>query len=257
MAPTQVDDPVIQAARDLRPLLALDRAENHGGACLTLRVIEAVGTAGLFRMSAPRDAGGLETPPHVAAAALMEIAGDDPAVAWCAMGSVPACTAAAWLDPAARQLLFADGRRNFGFAPTLAGRATPVNGGYRLTGDWPLVIGVETAGWCALNGVVIEGNHARLLGGSPDRRLFLVPAGDIEVVPAGGAGVNALATRGGCHRARVRRLFVPEELAASPRQRLQIDRPLYRIPYRALAAAMNAAICAGVLAAAVESRRPL
>ena len=168
--------PVIESAAGLRPLLREYRVHSEEHARLSPEVIEAAGAAGLFRLYAPTEVGGLEVPPHVAAAAVMEIAAEDPAVAWYAINSAPAGMAAAWLDDTARTLLFADRDRNFGFSGAPTGRATAAPGGYRLTGEWPLVTGVETAAWCALGGSVLQDDGTpRLLDGAPDQLLFLVP----------------------------------------------------------------------------------
>ena len=249
---TPHEHPVIQAAVELRPLLRAHRAHSEEQARLSPAVLEAAGGAGLFRLYAPAEVGGLEVPPHVAAAAVMEVAAEDPAVAWYATNSVPAGMAAAWLDEAARGLLFAERDRNFGLSGAATGRATPTPGGYRLSGEWPLVTGVETAAWCALSGSVVEDDDTpRMLQGSPDQRLFLVPVADMEVRPIWS---EAVAMRGtASQQIRVNDAFVPEEFAFSPTKPLRLDRPLYRIPYLTAAAAINAAVSVGVLAGAVEA----
>jgi alkylation response protein AidB-like acyl-CoA dehydrogenase len=250
MGPTSVDHRVIRAARDLGPLLALHRFQRGDQAGFAPEVVEAAGVAGLFRLCAPREVGGVEAPPHVAAAAVMEIAAEDPAVAWGVVNSMPACLAAAWLDRSACEALFAERDRNFGFSATPAGRAKPIAGGYWLSGEWPLVTGVETAAWCGLTAPVLEGDGSRLLGGTPDERLFLVPVGDVEIVRS---RVDDVAMRSASQPVRVHDAFVPEEFATTSRKPLRIDRPLYRIPYRSTLAAVNAAICVGVLAGAVDA----
>jgi len=249
MGPTSVEHRVIKAARDLRSLLALHRFRDGDQAGFAPEVFGAAGAAGLFRLCAPREVGGVEAPPHVAAAAVMEIAAEDPAVAWCVVNSMPACFSAAWLNQSACEALFAERDRNFGFSATPAGRATPVAGGYCLSGEWPLVTGVETAAWCGLTAAVLEGDGSRL-GGTPDERLFLVPVGDVEIVRR---RVEELALRSASQPVRVQDAFVPEEFATTPRKPLRIDRPLYRISYRSALAAVNAAICVGVLAGAVDA----
>ena len=193
MGARDVEHPVVAAAVELRPLLRASRAYSEDHACLSPEVLEAAGEVGLFRLFAPQEVGGLEVPPQVAAAAVMEVAAEDPAVAWYATNSAAACITSAWLDETGRELLFAEPNRNFGLSAAMTGRATPVPGGFRLSGDWPLVTGVETAGWCALNGFVHEGDEPRVVDGAPDQRLFLVPVGDVEIVPV---WADAVAMRG-------------------------------------------------------------
>jgi indole-3-acetate monooxygenase len=251
MGVIDVEHPVIAAAAELRPLLRASRTYSEDHACLSPEVLRAAGEVGLFRLYAPQEVGGLEVPPQVAAAAVMEVAAEDPAVAWYATNSIAACITSAWLDEAARELLFADPNRNFGLSAAATGRAAPVPGGFRLSGDWPLVTGVETAAWCALSGFVCEGDEPRVLDGAPDRRLFLVPVNDVEIVEI---WADAVAMRGtGSQRVRVHDAFVPEALAPSPTTPPLLDRPLYRIPFPSLGAAVNAAIAVGVLGGAVEA----
>jgi alkylation response protein AidB-like acyl-CoA dehydrogenase len=246
------EHPVVRSAVELRPLLRAHRVHSEEQARLSPEVVEAAGKAGLFRLYAPAEVGGLEVPPHVAAEAVMEVAAEDPAVAWYATNSVPAGMAAAWLDETARGLLFADRDRNFGLSGAPTGRATPAPGGYRLSGEWPLVTGVETAAWCALSGfVLIADDTPRMVDGSPDQRLFLVPVADIEVKPVWS---DAVAMRGtASQQIRVNEAFVPEEFAFTPAKALRLDRPLYRIPRLTAAAAINAAVSVGVLAGAVDA----
>ena len=119
-----------------------------------------------------------------------------------------------------------------------------------MSGEWPLVTGVETAAWCGLTAAVVEDDGPRMLGGTPDERLFLVPVGDVEIVQR---RLDDVAMRSASQPVRVQDAFVPEEFATTQRKPLRIDRPLYRIPYRSALAAVNAAICVGVLAGALDA----
>ena len=57
------------------------------------------------------------------------------------------------------------------------GKASKVEGGYRLTGKWPFSSGVDASTWNMLGGVVAADGDKKL-----DQRLFLVPSKDYEVV---------------------------------------------------------------------------
>ena len=59
-----------------------------------------------------------------------------------------------------------------------AGKATPVDGGYRLSGHWRYASGCEHCGWALLGGMVHAENAA------PDWRFFLVPRRDYQTVDA-------------------------------------------------------------------------
>ena len=54
------------------------------------------------------------------------------------------------------------------------GRATPVEGGYRVSGRWPFASGVDASSW------MLVGAMTEQPGGGPERRFFLVPRADFK-----------------------------------------------------------------------------
>ena len=57
-----------------------------------------------------------------------------------------------------------------------AGRASPVAGGYRLSGRWPFSSGVDPAAWNMLGGIVRDGGEAG------EYRMFLLPREDYTII---------------------------------------------------------------------------
>ena len=80
----------IVAARALQPLIGEKRRDGELRARLVPEVVAAAGKAGLFRLFAPREVGGLEVTPSQAFLATAEIAAADPAVSWYMVNSIPA-----------------------------------------------------------------------------------------------------------------------------------------------------------------------
>ena len=126
-----------------------------------------------------------------------------------------ACTSAAWLGMlwAAHgrfaALLPEEGQRDlWGGSPDVrisaalmppAGRAEPVEGGWRVTGTWGCVSGVECADWLLAAAPEAGGDGRRV-------RVFALPAGAAEVTDTW----DATGLRGtGSHTAAVRDVFVP------------------------------------------------
>jgi 3-hydroxy-9,10-secoandrosta-1,3,5(10)-triene-9,17-dione monooxygenase len=110
------------------------------------------------------------------------------------------------------------------------GRATPVSGGYRVTGRWPFGSGVDAADW------MIVGAFTENPGGQTGRRFFLVPKPDFRSLD----NWNAVGLAGtGSHDVEVNDVFVPEhrtvaaELLASgydaPGAKFSTS-PIYRLP---------------------------
>jgi alkylation response protein AidB-like acyl-CoA dehydrogenase len=149
-----ISHPIVTTAYELQPLIRQHLVAGEQRARLTKEVVTAVGQAGLFRLHAPREVGGLEVPPPVALAVVEAVSAADPAVGWYMGNSIPACLATAFLPEHARAELFAEPNLNFGFSAMPGGRAVPVDGGYRMSGQWPVVTGCEDAKWCALEGVM-------------------------------------------------------------------------------------------------------
>lgn len=56
------------------------------------------------------------------------------------------------------------------------GRVTPVDGGFRLSGEWAWASGVGASSWVMLGGLVPRD------GAGPENRLFLVPTSEVTVV---------------------------------------------------------------------------
>ena len=243
--------PAVAAAVGLQPLIREHLVEGEKRARLTPEVVTAVGQAGLFRMFAPREVGGLEVPPPVAFSVFEMISGADPAVAWYMGNSSPACIIAGSLPEQERAELFAEPDRHFGFSQAPTSRGIPTTGGYRVSGKWPVVTGCEDAKWCVLAGVVMDGDAPRQLNGGPDGRLFIIPTAALKITPT---WQHAAVMQGtGSNEASVQDVFVPEAFAYSPAQPPLIDRPHYRTPMPLVLYFSNAAIILGVAGAALES----
>jgi alkylation response protein AidB-like acyl-CoA dehydrogenase len=146
----------VEMAKSLYPLISEKRREGELRARLAPEVVEAVGRAGMFRLFAPVEVGGLEVTPRQAFLATAEIAAADPAVSWYMVNSIPACMAAAVVPDAERRALFAEPDRNFGFSAVALATARAAPGGYRLSGSWPVVTGCEDSRWCARMSPVVD-----------------------------------------------------------------------------------------------------
>ena len=242
--------PIIDTARDLQPLISQYLEEGERRARLAPEVVSAVGQAGLFRLFAPREVGGLEVSLPVALAAVEVVGAADPAVGWYMINSMRPSLATAHVPEAERAELFAEPDRNFGNSPLPGGKATPVEGGYLITGQWPLVTGCEDANWCGLGGMVMAGDGPRQVNGRPDIRYFFIPTADLDIEPT---WQDSAAMRGtGSNAARVREVFVPEALAIGASTPLLIDRPVFRQPPSLLFFPIGVGIAFGALESALQ-----
>ena len=242
--------PIIETARDLQPLIAKHVEEGERRARLVPEVVAAAGEAGLFRLFAPREVGGLEVSLPVALAATEIIGAADSAVGWYMINSMRPSLATARVPEPERAKLYAEPDRNFGNSPLPGGKAIPVEGGYRVSGEWPMVTGCEDSKWCGLGGMVMEGDSPRQVNGGPDIRYLFIPTAELEIEPT---WQDSAAMRGtGSNAASVKDVFVPEALAVGGSTPLLIDRPVFRQPPSLLFFPIGVAIAFGVLDNALE-----
>ncbi len=242
--------PIIETARNLQPLISKHVEEGERRARLASEVVAAAGKAGLFRLFAPREAGGLEVSLPTALAATEIIGAADSAVGWYMINSMRPSLATAYVPEPERAELYAEPDRNFGNSPLPGGKATPVEGGYLVSGQWPMVTGCEDARWCGLGGMVMDGGSPRQVNGRPDIRYLFIPTAELDIEPT---WQDAAAMRGtGSNAASVKDVFVPEALAIGASTPLLIDRPVFRQPPALLFFPIGVAIAFGVLDNALE-----
>ncbi len=132
------------------------------------------------------------------------------------------------------------------------GRATPVPGGYRVTGRWPYSSGVDPASWNML-GAIVNDEEA----GTTEPRIFLVPKSDYTVIDTW--HVIGLAGTGSKDVA-VEDIFVPTHRTlavdhmtggANPGSEVNAS-VLYRLPAISLFAFCIAGVSLGIAQGAIE-----
>lgn len=136
------------------------------------------------------------------------------------------------------------------------GRADPVDGGYRVSGQWSYVSGCVNAGWLCLDAIVFENGQPRMQPhGLPEDILFWCPAASATVIETW--DVSGLAGTG-THDVRLDGVFVPTShtaaglLAGGPGWRR--EGPVQRLPFMvALAIAQSPAVCLGIAQHAIEA----
>lgn len=226
--------------------------------------------AGLFRMLVPSRAGGLEVEPRVMLDAIETIARGDGSAGWAVMiGATTGLIAAYLPDTATHEIFVAtpDGVTGGVFHPR--GRATVVDGGYRVSGRWPLASGCQHCAWLLGGCIVFADGEPKLReNGAPEARMMIFPAGAAQIIDTW----NVSGLRGtGSHDIAVDDLFVPAErsvwFSSDPVRR---GGALYAFPVFGLLALGIAAVALGIARGAIDdllelagakvptgSRRPL
>jgi alkylation response protein AidB-like acyl-CoA dehydrogenase len=138
-------------------------------------VVHALHRQGLFGMWVPRSLRGAELGPLESLQIIEDVSYGDPSAGWVLMAAALATgTAGAYLGDAAVGELFGHGR-----LPVIAGQgtrpgtATPVGGGFRLSGSWSFASGIKHATHIHTLGVVSDTGEARI---------FVLPVGQATLV---------------------------------------------------------------------------
>jgi len=225
--------------------------------------------AGVFRMLVPRELGGLETHPATMVEVLEEIARADGSAGWVTMIGATTGLIGAYLPEVAARQIFADPDVVTGGVFHPRGRAVVTDGGYRVTGRWPLASGCEHCSWLLGGCIVFDGDQPRLRdGGAPEARMMIFPAPQAAIHDTW----NVSGLRGtGSHDIAVEDLFVPHERSVWFSTDVpQRGGPLYAFPVFGLLALGIAGVSLGIARGALDdlaalagskvatgSRRPL
>jgi alkylation response protein AidB-like acyl-CoA dehydrogenase len=148
-------DPAARA-RALIPLLQQAAARIDAARELPPDVLDAMFSAGMFRLLVPRSCGGAELEPATYVQCVEAIAMGDASAAWCMnQGSVSMMSAAYMGLDAARDAF--GGERDvlaWGYGPN--GRAVRVEGGWRVTGKWSFASGSRHSTWLGAHCLCVE-----------------------------------------------------------------------------------------------------
>lgn len=254
MISSETADPVAVAA-SLGPLIATHAAETEAGRRLARPVVDILLETGMFGLNRPVAFGGAEADPLTTFRVVEELACHDSAAAWTVAVSLQGNVFLSYYpDEGAEEVLGTDGLIMSGAAHP-PGRAEPVPGGYRLSGQWQFFSGCQDSTWwhAKANIVGTAGSDGTGSDGSPAAMYFCVPANPTCVVDTW----HTLGMRGtGSHDVRLDGVFVPTRRAAAlqpARKRSKaFSGPLYRLTVWP-AVALMAVPALGVARAAIEA----
>ena len=169
--------------------------------------IAAIKDTGLFRLWAPAKVGGWEVDPVTACRIFEEISYIYGAAGWVVQMSNAVGALARFFCDQAVEEFSDDGNNLFADAFNPPGAAIAVDGGYRLTGQFPFGSGCKHAHWFISLGVEMDGDQPRMENDLPVVHMMMFPMSDAVVVN----NWDTLGMRGtGSHDVKVEDIFVPE-----------------------------------------------
>ncbi|WGD54843.1 acyl-CoA dehydrogenase family protein [Bradyrhizobium sp. CB1650] len=224
---------MIASARALLPQLRERAARTEELRHLPPETERGLHEAGLFRMLQPRRVGGAELD-YVALIDCAELLGQaDASVAWNLANLASHHWMLGMFEPRAQDLVWSKDPDTLIASSFIfpAGRATKVEGGYRLHGSWPFSSGVASCEWNMLASIVSSDDEADGI----EYRIFLLSKSDYKILDTW--NVAGLRGTGSCD-VEVRDAFVPAhmtvavgDLAGGPTPGSKVNpNPLYTLP---------------------------
>jgi alkylation response protein AidB-like acyl-CoA dehydrogenase len=170
------DSALIRTALDLRELIESEADEIEATCTMTKPVVDAIEKTGLFRLSTPKEIGGLEADVDTVAAVCEAISFADGATGWAFTQNTITGSYLSYIDPEHAKR-FAAMRAGAGhFAPL--GFAHEEEGGYRVSGSWQFASGSGHAEYMGGGAVIMRDGAPAPMGEDGKLPLvgFFVPA---------------------------------------------------------------------------------
>jgi alkylation response protein AidB-like acyl-CoA dehydrogenase len=174
---------LLAACLALGPKISAATEEIEQGRRIPTWLVEELRNAGVFRMSMPREWGGVEADPMAQLRVIEQLAYFDASVGWCSMIGSDGGYFSGFLEPSAAREIYRDIDCVTGAGVMPLGEARIVPGGYRVSGRWPFGSGCQHSDWIAA-GCIVWGPDGPILGdnGIPETRLCMVPAKACDII---------------------------------------------------------------------------
>jgi alkylation response protein AidB-like acyl-CoA dehydrogenase len=140
---------LLDAIARIRPILEADAEANDAAETLAWPSVVALYREGLLSLKVPRELGGPEVAPHLYLELCDELSYINPSAGWCAfINSTSAALLGAFLPDTGAERVFPSGRMPIASGALIPrGVATPVDGGWRVSGQWPFASGSAHSSW--------------------------------------------------------------------------------------------------------------
>lgn len=161
------------------PVLAEEALASEELGKLTQKTYEILRDSGIMRIFQPKEYGGLEGNPVEFARLIMDLASQAPSAGWvCGVVGLHSFEFAQ-TDPRLQEEVWGKDVDTWTASPyAMFGRATKVEGGWRLTGRWPFSSGTDYCDW-AVVGVLTESEPGSGIFTEPHH--FIMPRSDYEI----------------------------------------------------------------------------
>ena len=177
LRPADPESESLRKAKAIAPILEAGAEEGALLRDLPEKSVKALRESGLLSIGLPKEVGGQEADFATILEVSEELSRADGSAGWNSIANGPSVAfAAAFLGDDAVEKIFAGGTDvccGGQFAPN--GRATPVDGGYRLSGKWNFGSGTSYAEWVMGGFMIIVDGAPLMIDGLPDLRVAAIP----------------------------------------------------------------------------------
>jgi indole-3-acetate monooxygenase len=244
------ESPILHAAIGLAPKIREASEEIERERRIPPHIAHAMKEAGIFGMVIPKSWGGPELDPLTQLRIIEALAMVEGSVGWCAMIGCDSGYVTAFLEDGVGRAMYPDIWTATAATVTNSGQATPVPGGYKVSGRFPFGSGCQHSEWLWAGCYVTENGSPRMLAnGMPETRTCFVKLADCEILDTWyttglrGTGSNDIA---------IHDVFVPKEQTFTFQDHDLVKRqgPLYAFPLMFIA--KGAAPALGVARHAID-----
>lgn len=248
-APSSVE--VVEAAAALRGVVRGYQDELERERRIPAPLVQQLKQAGLYSMVIPRSLGGRQVDVLSFLRAAELLAEGDGSVGWNVGNNAVGQLIALSLPPQGVEEIFADGAETIvaGTAVPGGGKATPVEGGYVVTGRWPFGSGCREAQWMLANfDLIVDGEPVL-------HRAFFRPEECTVLDNWDMTGMRGT----GSHDWTVQDVLVPEHRTVRVHGRLLVNQwqrwpgTLYQLPVHALVGPHHSVAATGIARAAIDA----
>lgn len=224
------DPPVLHAAIELGAKIRAAGDEMEQIRRVPPHLAQALKDAGVFGMVLPRSWGAPELDPLTQIRVIEAIAMAEGSAGWCVMIGSDSGYITAFLDEDVAHQMYPDIWVATAATATATGQATPVRGGYRVSGRFPFASGCQHCEWAWVGCNVVDNGTARVnAAGIPEMRTCFVRLSECEILDTW----YTTGLRGtGSHDLAIHDVFVPAERTFSFQDPNLVKRPgpLYAFP---------------------------
>ena len=251
-----VDQTLLDAAQRIAPVIRAHNQEAEHRGRLSKPALDALADAGFLRMFTPRSLGGLEVDPLTCARVIEEVSRADSAAGWSLVNLLGWGWLCSRLPDRGAEEIFESTPNSLLAGPFHSPmQATPVDGGYRITGRASLASNCHDATWLGVTAMVMDGNAPRQNArGEPEVLVAFCSSADCEILSDTWAVMGMRGT--GSNDIALTQVFVPEARtyalvpAFAPGSHYQ--GPLYRLPLMGLIAATNPLVMLAIAREAIN-----